>query len=80
MDRVRTRIPGLGKQLFRFDYLVDLGLKRFLDVKDVNPARTNARHDQIATLKKGMPGQRRQGEEQAFQPKWWNSSPVVVGS
>jgi hypothetical protein len=60
MDGVRPGIAGLGKNLFRFDDLVDLRLQRLLHVDDVNARRADARDDQVAPLQKGMAAQRRQ--------------------
>jgi hypothetical protein len=61
MDRMRARVTGLLKDFFRLDDLVDLGLERFFDINDVNPARPDAGNDQIAALQERMPCQRGEG-------------------
>ena len=59
MDRVRTRIAGFAEDLLRLDDLNDLRFGRArLGVDDVDPRRSDAGDDQIATFKERMARQR----------------------
>jgi len=59
MDGMGARIPGLGKNLFGFDDLVDLQVQRVLGVDHVDPRGPDAGHDQGATFQKGVTRERR---------------------
>ena len=55
MNRVGRRVAGLADEFFRLDHLHDLWLFGIsLRIQDVNPRRSDAGNDQVATFHVGM--------------------------
>jgi hypothetical protein len=68
---------GLLEHLLGLNDLVNFCLDGIgLRINDINTRGAKPGDDQIAPLQEAWPVSGDNADEQAFQPKWWNSSPL----